>query len=611
MRGVADGLLHAGRVWQLDGRVLRTDDPEKISLGSMLDRDRRDRQPVVAVFDHDLAIDEIAGPQPGALVGKIGLQLDRAGRRVDDVVDRLDLAAIEQRDAVLLVGHHRQIGHARRYAGLRQGFGRHGDDDRDRLGLNDGDDVGVVGGADEIAGVDVPDAGAPVDRRSDDRIVELVLGELDLRVRLRDVGGVLADQRGLRVGLLLRGEILGEQLLIRHRLVFAFSSWAVARSLAACHCQHPRLIRRRIDGDQRIADLDVVPFAEIQLQDHAVDLRLGVDRIVGLHGADAGKQDRDGGLDNRRRHDAHHLVALGNGARRARSGGFGQRRQPDRRRLPGLDRAARDPRIDAAGNKHNSGQKEWISSPHIGAPMTMIMALTVSRSTGDGRTMWARGRRRKIGPGRRIGRAGRRWRRGIARPPLWDGGYKDMARATRRSDPALAAPSSRLRAPHPGDGPLAGDEVAVWWLATDAARPPDIRRWFATLDDDERARADRFHFEDDRRDFIAAHALLRALFDALLERPFDGLALHSEPGGKPRVDPGLGAPDVAFNLSIRAAWRRRRWPGAAPSASTSRRSTPPKPISRSRKTISLPPRWRCCGGRRRPAGRCASSACGR
>ncbi len=124
-----------------------------------------------------------------------------------------------------------------------------------------------------------------------------------------------------------------------------------------------------------------------------------------------------------------------------------------------------------------------------------------------------------------------------------------MARATRRSDPALAAPSSRLRAPHPGDGPLAGDEVAVWWLATDAARPPDIRRWFATLDDDERARADRFHFEDDRRDFIAAHALLRALLTRRLDVPSTAWRFTSEPGGKPRVDPGLGAPDVAFNLS--------------------------------------------------------------
>ena len=131
----------------------------------MLDRFGGDREPIVTTLDHDLAVDEIARPQLGSFVGEIGLQLDRAGRRIDNVVDRLHLAAIKQRNPVLLVGGDRQIGHARGNASLRQGFRRHGDDDRDRFGLNHGDDVGVVGDADEIAGVDVPVPGP--DRRSE------------------------------------------------------------------------------------------------------------------------------------------------------------------------------------------------------------------------------------------------------------------------------------------------------------------------------------------------------------------------------------------------------------------------------------------------------------
>jgi 4'-phosphopantetheinyl transferase len=76
-----------------------------------------------------------------------------------------------------------------------------------------------------------------------------------------------------------------------------------------------------------------------------------------------------------------------------------------------------------------------------------------------------------------------------------------------------------------------------------------MRRWFEMLDQDERARAARFHFDADRRDFIAAHALLRATLTSYLDIPSNAWRFSIDANGKPRVDPRIGSPEVAFNLS--------------------------------------------------------------
>lgn len=125
-----------------------------------------------------------------------------------------------------------------------------------------------------------------------------------------------------------------------------------------------------------------------------------------------------------------------------------------------------------------------------------------------------------------------------------------MARAsTPRPNQAFPAPPNRPYPPHRRSGLLAENEVAVWWLATDVAGPADIRRWFEMLDQDERARAARFHFEADRREFIAAHALLRSMLTSYLDTPSDAWRFSIDANGKPRVDPSIGSPEVEFNLS--------------------------------------------------------------
>ena len=99
------------------------------------------------------------------------------------------------------------------------------------------------------------------------------------------------------------------------------------------------------------------------------------------------------------------------------------------------------------------------------------------------------------------------------------------------------------------DATLARNEIAVWWMATDAIGPADSQRWLGILDKEEQERAARFHFEIDRREFIAAHALLRAMLASYLDRPAHQWQFISDAEGKPRIDPRNGSCVCPFSLS--------------------------------------------------------------
>ncbi|MGH9350289.1 MAG: 4'-phosphopantetheinyl transferase family protein [Vicinamibacterales bacterium] len=69
----------------------------------------------------------------------------------------------------------------------------------------------------------------------------------------------------------------------------------------------------------------------------------------------------------------------------------------------------------------------------------------------------------------------------------------------------------------------------------------------SVLNDDERGRAGRFHFDRDRRRFVAAHGWLRVTLGRCLDRRPESLRFVTGPYGKPRlVDPPV---DLRFNLS--------------------------------------------------------------
>ena len=90
--------------------------------------------------------------------------------------------------------------------------------------------------------------------------------------------------------------------------------------------------------------------------------------------------------------------------------------------------------------------------------------------------------------------------------------------------------------------PLGENDVHVFRVRTDRAY--DDASW-AVLSGDERERAQRFHFERDRRTFVLSHAALRRELARLVEVEPQELRFTQGEFGKP----ALAGHDVHFNLS--------------------------------------------------------------
>jgi 4'-phosphopantetheinyl transferase len=91
--------------------------------------------------------------------------------------------------------------------------------------------------------------------------------------------------------------------------------------------------------------------------------------------------------------------------------------------------------------------------------------------------------------------------------------------------------------------------VRVRWLSIDGEALAHLPRWRAMLDSDEVARADRFHFAEDRNTFIGAHALARAMLSEVAGLPPGTWRYITGPFGKPAIAPGCGDGGLSFNIS--------------------------------------------------------------
>lgn len=108
---------------------------------------------------------------------------------------------------------------------------------------------------------------------------------------------------------------------------------------------------------------------------------------------------------------------------------------------------------------------------------------------------------------------------------------------------------------------MSGDEVHLWRVPLVESRAAELQD---ILSPDERARADRFHFERDRRRFIIARGSLRTILGQYLEKDPARLILTYSRYGKPLLAGEPDPTDLCFNLShanelalIGVAYRRR------------------------------------------------------
>lgn len=96
---------------------------------------------------------------------------------------------------------------------------------------------------------------------------------------------------------------------------------------------------------------------------------------------------------------------------------------------------------------------------------------------------------------------------------------------------------------------LGPSDVHVWYRVTTAVSDEATRAALALLSTEERTRCERFVRSQDRRDFAAAHSLIRTSL-SLYEAPSPAdWVFETEPGGKPRLTPHSVHPPLAFNLS--------------------------------------------------------------
>jgi 4'-phosphopantetheinyl transferase len=93
-----------------------------------------------------------------------------------------------------------------------------------------------------------------------------------------------------------------------------------------------------------------------------------------------------------------------------------------------------------------------------------------------------------------------------------------------------------------------GDDIHVWQAALDREEN-FLRQAEATLSPEEKARADRFHFANDRNRFVAARGLLRELLGRYLQQAPAALEFSYGQHGKPALSEREASSGLCFNLS--------------------------------------------------------------
>ena len=97
---------------------------------------------------------------------------------------------------------------------------------------------------------------------------------------------------------------------------------------------------------------------------------------------------------------------------------------------------------------------------------------------------------------------------------------------------------------------LDASAVHLWYRMTAALGAADVEAARASLSADERARCDRFHFDEDRRDYTIAHDLLRRCLSLYGTRAPADWQFETGPHGKPSLTAASnGAAGLSFNLT--------------------------------------------------------------
>ena len=101
---------------------------------------------------------------------------------------------------------------------------------------------------------------------------------------------------------------------------------------------------------------------------------------------------------------------------------------------------------------------------------------------------------------------------------------------------------------------FADTEIQIWLANLDTVSADEVKELFDSLDPTEQARAGQFHFDRDRRYFVAAHGLVRHLLGETLGQSPAAILFDHGAHGKPAVRGNEPARHFHFNLSHSAGW---------------------------------------------------------
>ena len=91
--------------------------------------------------------------------------------------------------------------------------------------------------------------------------------------------------------------------------------------------------------------------------------------------------------------------------------------------------------------------------------------------------------------------------------------------------------------------------IEIRWIEVDGISDKDWPNLRSMLSDEERARADRFHFDHDRAVYVAGHALVRAMLSAVVSKAQETGGFTGNDFGKPEAIMPTGSPKLRVNLS--------------------------------------------------------------
>ena len=232
------------------------------------------------------------GPELEIAVGEFRLQLQRAGGGIDLVVDALQRAGVDDGDPVIAEHIDQQCALAGGGVDSHDLLLRQAELHRDRLQLGNDNKTGYVGRVNDVALVDLAQAGAAGQWRNDLGVAKHRLHVVDRGLIGFYKGFRLRHHGLLRIGLLLGAGVGCGELLIAREVEPLVGQLRLILRLLGDRLIVLRLIDHGIDFAEHVAFLDVLAFDEVDRDQLAVDLGAHDHIVQRAHRADAIEIDR-------------------------------------------------------------------------------------------------------------------------------------------------------------------------------------------------------------------------------------------------------------------------------------------------------------------------------